>query len=308
MLAVLPRLSLRIIVIAFSLAALVPAAAAAQARPSGEPYYMPWEVVDRIVAGNVIDVRRLGLVRLAGVDDGGELSRAFLAGILSTQAVRVIATPHSSNGMTEAFVYTPDGRCVNTEMLRLGYARVRVTPDFERLAEFTGLQQDAQRLKRGLWADAPVAGAAAPPAVTAPQPPARRFHLAAGGGATAGRGSGWIAGGEIGVAVTRAVGLYLAGGYIDDLGDADGSHASHAGAGIRLLAPARVPVRPYLRGGGGYMRIESGGTARRDRPFWEAGAGLLLEARRAHVDLGYTFARADGIDVTRAFGLIGLRF
>lgn len=306
MLAVLSRF--RFIAIAVSLATLVPAAASAQARPSGEPYYMPWEVVDRIVAGNVIDVRRLGLVRLAGVDDGGELSRAFLAGILSTQAVRVIATTHSSNGMTEAFVYTPDGRCVNTEMLRLGYARVRAAPGFDRLAEFTGLQQDAQRLKRGLWADAPAAGAGAPPAVTAPPPSTRRFHLAAGGGATAGGGSDWIAGGEIGVAVTRAAGLYLSGGYINDLGDADASHASHAGAGIRITAPARVPVRPYVRGGGGYMRIESGGTVRRDRPFWEAGAGILIEARRAHLDVGYTFARVDGIDVTRAFGLLGIRF
>lgn len=307
MLAVLSRLRFRFIVIAFSIAALVPAAAAAQARPSGEPYYMPWEVVDRIVAGNVIDVRRLGLVRLAGVDDGGELSRAFLAGILSTQAVRVIATPHSSNGMTEAFVYTPDGRCVNTEMLRLGYARVRVTPGFDRIAEFTGLQQDAQRLKRGLWADPPSASASLP-AVTAPQPPVRRFHLAAGGGVTAGRGSEWIAGGEIGVALTRAAGLYLSGGYIRDVGDPNASHASHAGGGIRFMAPARVPVRPYLRGGGGYMRIESDGTARRDRPFWEAGAGLLVEARRAHLDLGYTFARVDDIDVTRVFGLLAVRF
>lgn len=266
---------------------------------------MPWEIVDGIVAGNVIEVRRLGLVRLAGVDDGGELARAFLAGILSTQAVRVIATTHSSNGMTEAFVYTPDGRCVNTEMLRLGYARVRLTPGFERLAEFTGLQEDAQRLKRGLWADSPAANTL--PAQSAQQW-AQRFHVAAGGGVTAGSESDWIAAGEFGVAMTRAVGVYLSGGHIRDIGDARGSRGSHAGGGLRITAPARVPLRPYLRGGGGYLRIERDGDLSRDRPFWEAGAGILIEAGRAHVDAGYTFARVDGLDITRVFGLLGIRF
>ena len=277
---------------------------------------MPWQVVDRIVSGNVIDVRGAGLVRLAGIEDDGEIARAFLAGLISSQAVRVVASAYSSAGMTEAFVYVPDGRCVNVEMLRFGYARARITPNFERRAEFLGLQQDAQRLGRGLWAPAAPA-VSAPAAAPGPafQSRTRRGHAAIGGGAGLdGDRRDWIAMFEAGVFPSRAVGLYLSAGYIRDLGDASTAGADrawHGGGGMILTLPAESWLRPYARAGGGYMRIETrpaGEIAKRDRPFWEAGAGLIISRGPVHTDIGYVYARVDGHPVSRAFGLFGIRF
>ncbi|HEX6324918.1 MAG TPA: thermonuclease family protein [Vicinamibacterales bacterium] len=276
---------------------------------------MPWQTVERIVTGSLIEVRGYGLVQLAGIEDAGELSRAFLAGILSSQAVRVIPTEHSPDGLTYALVYTPDGRLVNAEMLRLGYARVRASRDFDRLGEFRGLQQDAERLKRGLWAETPASADAQMPMSPARGSAPRRFYLGAGGGATfsAGGRRDWMAGIETGAALSRAFGLYLAAGYLHDFGDARTAGAERAwygSAGLRVIVPAQTTLRPYLRAGGGYMRIESDGAAdaRRDRPFWEAGGGLLIAGGPMQLDAGYIFARVDGTDVTRVFGLLGIRF
>jgi hypothetical protein len=282
---------------------------------------MPWQVVERVVSGNLIDVRGAGFVRLAGIDEGGELSRAFLSGLLSSQAVRVQATTYSADGMTEGFVFAADGRCVNVEMLRYGYARVRITPGFEREAEFRGLQADAERLKRGLWAP--------PPPVYAPPAPAPRrapvdensgstprFHVTAGGGSTLeGSGRDWTALADAGLNATRALGFYFTAGHARDLGDAGtagSERAWHGSAGVRIMYPARPSLRPYLRAGGGYMHIEraeiSAGPRRADRPFWEAGSGLLYASGRAQFDLGYTYARVGALDVSRIFGLFGIRF
>ena len=280
---------------------LAASAASAQERSPDPAQFMPWQVVDRVVSGNIIDVRGAGFVRLAGIDDSGDSARAFLSGILSSQAVRVLASTYSSDGMTEGFVFTADGRCVNVEMLRYGYARVRITPGFEREAEFRGLQADAQRLQRGLWA---------PPPPPPPAPPSarrrdvdddnaaamKRFHISAGGGSTTDGRREWSAMADAGVRATRALGLYISAGHA-------GSQTMHGSAGIRLTSPARFPIVPYVRAGGGYMRID-----RSDRPFWEAGGGVLVLSGPLQVDLGYTFARARREDVTRVFGLLGLRF
>ena len=292
----MPRLFL-----AAALLILGSAHAAAQQRVQDPPQFMPWQVVERVVTGNIIDVRGAGFVRLAGVDDAGDPARAFLAGILSSQAVRVQATTYSADGMTEGFVFTADGRCVNVEMLRYGYARVRITPGFEREAEFRGLQADAERLQRGLWAPPPAPAAAPAPAtprarVDDNSETMRRFHVAAGGGSMLDGSGDWTALADAGVRATRALGLYLSAGQTR-------AHTLHGSAGIRLTSPARIPVVPYLRAGGGYMRIDDA-----DRPFWEAGGGMLVLSGPVQFDIGYTYARVRGIEITRAFGLFGLRF
>lgn len=266
---------------------------------------MPWQVVDHIVTGSVVDVRGMGLVRLAGVDDFGEPSRAFLSGMLSGQAVRVMATSHSDAGLTHALLYVPDGRCVNVEMLRSGYARVRVEPGFERTGEFRGLQADAQRLKRGMWGAA-AAGATPPRAAS---PPAdsrgafRRFHVAGGVGANV-KQSAWHATLETDVYLARAASVYFAAGYALDR---HSGRPWQGSAGLRLVSPARAFIRPYLRAGGGFMRIESTDTVR-DEPFWEAGGGLIFSAGAMYLDAGYTFARVDRVDVPRVTASLGVRF
>ncbi|MBA3948907.1 MAG: thermonuclease family protein [Acidobacteria bacterium] len=308
------RVRLAAVCLACAVAAGVPSSAAAQAAAAAAVPTMPWQAVDHIVTASVIDVRGVGVVRLAGVEEGDEVSRAFLAGLISSRAVHVVPTAHST-GLTEALVYTPDGRCVNAEMIRFGYARARNTPGFDRAAEFRGLEEDARRLKRGLWG-AP-AQAAASPQASRPRRDARfrRFYIGAGGGAVLQGVRDWTASVEAGVAVSSSFGLYLSAGHLHDIGDAGtegDERAWHGGGGLRLTLPLRIPIRPYVKGGGGYMRIVSdgpdGGGPKRDEPFWEAGAGLLTAAGPVHFDAGYTFARVGRIDIARVTGVLGIRF
>lgn len=299
MLARLKRLACLTVAAALAL----PAGAAAQ-HPVIESPAMPWQVVERLISGSVIDVRGVGLVRLAGVEDFGEPSRAFLAGLITSQAVRVLATAHSEGGLTHALVYVPDGRCVNVEMLRSGYARVRVEPGFEHLEEFRGLQADAKRLQRGMWAPAPPPlTPAAASASRRTSPAMRRFHFAAGGGSTTdGGGRDWVGAVETGALLAQALGVYASGGYLK------ADRAWHGSAGLRLIAPISTALRPYVRAGGGYMRFESPAATRRDEPFWEAGGGLLITGGPVMLDAGYTFARAGRTDIARVAGLLGIRF
>jgi len=292
------------------LVALTPLGARAQT-PVLEAPVMPWQVIEHIVTGSVVDVRGIGLVRLAGVDDFGEPSRAFLSGMLSGQAVRVMATTYSEAGLTHALLYVPDGRCVNVEMLRSGYARVRAEPGFDRLEEFRGLQADAERLKRGMWGMA--AGTASVARTgSAPADSTRafhRFHVAAGGGATVNAGDReWMAELQTDIFIVRASSVYLSAAYT--VGDPASARPWQASAGLRLVSPARAFIRPYLRAGGGYMRIETGGDSAgpRERPFWEGGGGLLIAGGPIQFDAGYVFTRVDRTDIARVFGLLGLRF
>ncbi len=51
-----------------------------------------------------------------------------------------------------AYVHLADGRCVNAELLRGGYAYVRRTKEgFARQGEFLAIQREAIRARRGLW-------------------------------------------------------------------------------------------------------------------------------------------------------------
>jgi micrococcal nuclease len=57
-----------------------------------------------------------------------------------------------SYGRLLAYVFTPDGKCVNAEMMRAGYACVlRFSEPFSRLKELLDLQREAIRNRRGMW-------------------------------------------------------------------------------------------------------------------------------------------------------------
>jgi micrococcal nuclease len=65
--------------------------------------------------------------------------------------------PH---GRLLAYVILPDGRCVNGELLRAGYACVyRPSKGFRRLEEFLLLQREAIHQRRGMWGACPVKAA-----------------------------------------------------------------------------------------------------------------------------------------------------
>ncbi|SHF92341.1 Metal binding domain of Ada [Desulfacinum infernum DSM 9756] len=58
------------------------------------------------------------------------------------------------HGRLLAYVHTPDGRCVNTVLLREGCALVFRTPKgFERFREFLDAQRNAMKGSKGLWGE-----------------------------------------------------------------------------------------------------------------------------------------------------------
>ena len=61
------------------------------------------------------------------------------------------------HGRLLAYVILPDGKCVNAEMLRGGYAYVYRAPEgFSRWSEYLALQREAIRSRRGMWGHCPV--------------------------------------------------------------------------------------------------------------------------------------------------------
>jgi micrococcal nuclease len=53
-----------------------------------------------------------------------------------------------------AYVFLPDGKCINAEMVRLGFAYLYKTPEgFGRQSEFVSYQQEALQEKKGLWGE-----------------------------------------------------------------------------------------------------------------------------------------------------------
>jgi micrococcal nuclease len=55
-------------------------------------------------------------------------------------------------GRLLAYVFSPEGKCVNEEMLRAGYAFVfKISKGFERFKSFLSIQRGAMRNRRGMW-------------------------------------------------------------------------------------------------------------------------------------------------------------
>jgi micrococcal nuclease len=62
-----------------------------------------------------------------------------------------------AHGRLLAYVFLPDGRCINAEMLMRGGALVFHSPDgFGRFEAFLAHQKEAMRARRGLWGQCPV--------------------------------------------------------------------------------------------------------------------------------------------------------
>jgi micrococcal nuclease len=134
----------------------------------------------------VLHERRPETIRLNGIDAPekgqafGERAKQFMAQLSFGQVVEVIVRDQDRYGRTVADVRLPDGRSLNHEVVRGGYAWWfrRYSGD----ASLAALESEARTAKRGLWADAhPLApwewretrrqAAASPaPALTAPTP------------------------------------------------------------------------------------------------------------------------------------------
>jgi endonuclease YncB( thermonuclease family) len=106
----------------------------------------------------VLHGRRVEVVRLQGIDAPerrqahGTRARQFAAGLAHGRPVTVLDRGRDRNGRLLAEVVLPDGRSLNQELVRAGYAWWfrRYSADV-RLAR---LEDDARAARRGLWADA----------------------------------------------------------------------------------------------------------------------------------------------------------
>ena len=53
---------------------------------------------------------------------------------------------------TLAYVFLPDGRLANVEIIRAGYAETYRRFEYKRKTEFFAAERDAKAAKRGMWA------------------------------------------------------------------------------------------------------------------------------------------------------------
>jgi micrococcal nuclease len=151
------RLALCIVVLAL----LLPSVSAAETA-----------TVTRIVDGDTLVVSIAGRqekVRLIGVDTPetvhpnkpveyfGKEASAFTRKMVDGQMVRLEEDGQSANrdhyGRLLRYVWLPDGRLLNTEIIAQGYGFAYVKYPFDRMEEFRRLEREAREKGRGLWAD-----------------------------------------------------------------------------------------------------------------------------------------------------------
>jgi endonuclease YncB( thermonuclease family) len=123
------------------------------------------QLVTRVVDGDTIVVAGVGTVRLIGVDtpetvdprrpvqDFGQEASAFTKQLAQGKIVRLeFEGPRTDRyRRTLAYVYLPDGRLLNAEIIKQGYGHAYVEFPFGQMAVFRQHERDARNSQRGLW-------------------------------------------------------------------------------------------------------------------------------------------------------------
>lgn len=131
--------------------------------------------VVRVVDGDTLIVAPNEKIRLIGVDAPetvhpkkavqcfGKDAKAFARSWLEGRTIRLSFDERYTRqrhkdkfGRTLAYVYLDDGRMLNAELIRQGYAHAYPRFPFRYLAEFRELERDARRLGAGLWSSCPL--------------------------------------------------------------------------------------------------------------------------------------------------------
>jgi micrococcal nuclease len=153
---------------------LLLAVGASQLDPSAAPklinvqpgYYRVVEFFD----GDTIAVDMNGAnekIRLIGVDTPethdprksvqcyGKEASEFTKNLIGNNPVRLEADPTNQNrdryNRLLRYVYLPDGRLVNGELIKQGYGFAYTSFPFQKLEEFREFQRQAQEQSQGLW-------------------------------------------------------------------------------------------------------------------------------------------------------------
>ncbi len=128
--------------------------------------------VGRFVDGDTIVVNMNGkdeTIRMIGVDTPethrpntpvqcyGPAASAYTKNLIGTQKVRLEADPTNQNrdryGRLLRYIYLPDGRLVEAELIKNGYGFAYTSFPFTKKDEFTRLQDDAKTATVGLWSN-----------------------------------------------------------------------------------------------------------------------------------------------------------
>ena len=121
--------------------------------------------VERIVDGDTVVLHRVGRVRLIGVDTPetkhpqkpvaqfGKESSDFLNRLALGAVVRIEydQRTHDRHGRLLAYLYLPDGRSINAEIIRQGYGWAYTAYSFKYMNRYRALERQARVAGRGLW-------------------------------------------------------------------------------------------------------------------------------------------------------------
>lgn len=119
----------------------------------------------RVVDGDTVVLESVGTVRLIGIDTPetvdprkpveyfGREASEHLRGILTGERVRLEfdQTRRDRYGRTLAYLYLADGRFVNREMVRDGYAHAYIKYPFKYMDDFVAVEREAREAGRGMW-------------------------------------------------------------------------------------------------------------------------------------------------------------
>ena len=123
--------------------------------------------VRQVIDGDTITVSGVGVIRLIGVDAPektggtyrdsepfGDAATKYMKSLVEGQDVRLEYQKERTDQFkrTLAYVYLPDGRLANLEIIRAGYAETYRRFDYRMKAEFFAAERDAKAAKRGMWA------------------------------------------------------------------------------------------------------------------------------------------------------------
>src|SRR3954470_18255042 len=127
--------------------------------------------INHFIDGDTIAVNMSGAVetiRMIGVDTPethkpntpvqcyGPQAANFTKNLIGSSSVRLQADPLDTNrdryGRLLRYVYLPDGKMVETELINNGYGFAYTLFPFEKKSDFVSGMQSAQNAKKGLWA------------------------------------------------------------------------------------------------------------------------------------------------------------
>lgn len=143
----------RAALVTLALLAAVPSSAAAQR-------------VRQVIDGDTITVSGVGVVRLLGVDAPekhggyrpsepfGDAATAFMKRLLEGKDVRLEydGARKDQYNRTLAYVFLPDGRLANLEIIKAGLAETYRRFEYQRKPAYFAAEREAKEARRGMWA------------------------------------------------------------------------------------------------------------------------------------------------------------